>query len=718
MNRRRATAVVLWVLLGLLLAGYLVCLPRDLFRGVPYSTVVTDRNGELLGARIASDGQWRFPPCDSVPERYAAALVAFEDKYFYVHPGVNPIALVRAFSGNLKAGHVTSGGSTLTMQVIRMSRRRERTLVQKVIEAVQATRLELRCNKREILALYASYAPFGGNVVGIDAAAWRYFGRPAGELSWSEVATLAVLPNAPSSIHPGKGQEALLRKRNRLLERLRDKGCFDALSCELACEEPLPQAPLPLPSLASHYVERQPKGVQTRTSIDYHLQKKVEEVTTRWSDELAAEGVADLAALIIDLRTDEVLAYVGNASPERARTGQEVDIAASPRSTGSILKPILFCGAMQDGMILPQTLLQDTPLNIGGFAPQNFDRTFQGAVHASEALARSLNVPAVHLLHRYGVPRFRTLLQECGMTTLPFPATHYGLSLILGGAEGTLEEITGMYAGMVRTYEGLQEGFPLQDRNALWYTFEALSEVNRPDEIDWKRISSVRRIAWKTGTSYGFRDAWAVGVTPDYAVGVWCGNAQGQGVPGLTGARAAGPVLFDLFGLLPATSHWFQEPTEGVWADVCRASGHLRGPSCPEYDTVLLPARALESDACPYHRDGVFILPPAMEWFYKPRHPEYVVPSTRTDALQMEFIYPDPGTTITLPRQLDGSPGSAVFHLAHRRSDAVVYWHMDDQFIGETRYIHQKRLSPPPGRHVVTVVDDRGETAFVRFTIE
>lgn len=714
MKRRRA--IVLWVLLGLVLTGYLVCLPRDLFRGVPYSTVVRDRNGELLGARIASDGQWRFPPCDTVPDRYATALVAFEDHYFYWHPGVNPVALVRAFIGNLRAGHVTSGGSTITMQVIRLSRRRERTVWQKLVEAVLATRLELRYSKKHILALYASYAPFGGNVVGIDAAAWRYFGRPPGELSWSEVATLAVLPNAPSSIHPGKGQEALLKKRNRLLERLRDKGEIDALTCELSCEEPLPQAPVPLPALASHYVERQPKGVETVTTLDYYLQKKVEEVAARWSDDLALEGVGDLAAMVIDLKSGDLLAYVGNASPERKRPGQEVDIAHSPRSTGSILKPVLYCGTLQDGMLLPKTLLPDTPLNIGGFTPQNFDRTFQGAVPADEALARSLNVPAVHLLRRYGVPRFRTLLQQCGMSTLPFEASHYGLSLILGGAEGTLEDITRMYAGMVRSYEGLQT-FPLNDRAALWYTFEALSEVNRPDEIDWKLISSVRRIAWKTGTSYGFRDAWSVGVTPDYAVGVWCGNAEGQGVPGLTGAKTAGPVLFDLFSLLPATSHWFQEPSEGVWADVCTVSGHLKNPSCPESTPMLLPARALESDACPYHRDGVFVLPPAMEWYYKARHPEYVVP-TRTDAVQMEFIYPSSGDVIILPRQLDGSAGSAVFQLAHRRTDATVYWHLDNTFVGETRFLHQKRLAPPPGPHILTVVDENGETAAVRFTIE
>ena len=712
----RRTGIALSVLSGLLLTGYLVCLPRDLFRGVPDSSVVTDRSGELLGARIAEDGQWRFPPCDTVPERYAKALIQFEDRHFYLHPGVNPVSLGRALIGNFKAGHVTSGGSTITMQVIRMSRRKERTIKQKIIESILATRLELRCSKREILAMYASHAPFGGNVVGIDAAAWRYFGRPAVELSWSEAATLAVLPNSPSAIHPGKRQEDLLQKRNRLLLRLKKKGYIDESSYILACEEPLPGAPLPLPSTASHYVERQSKGVQTRTSIDIHLQRQVEAVAARWSDDLARDGIADLAAVVMDVRTGEVIAYVGNASPERERTGMEVDIAHSPRSTGSVLKPLLYCAALQDGLILPYMLLPDTPLNINGFSPQNFDRQFHGAVPANEALSRSLNVPAVHLLRRYGVPRMHSLLKRCGMSTLNFEPSHYGLSLILGGAEGCLDEITAMYARMARCHAGIEEG-PFTDKVALWYTFEALSDVNRPDEIDWKLIRSVRRIAWKTGTSYGFRDGWAVGTTPDYAIGVWCGNARGNGEPGLTGAKTAGPVLFDILSLLPETERWFQEPLDGFFGDVCRRSGHLKGPECEEYDTMILPARAQESEACPYHKGGVFALPPAMEWFYKAGHPEYTVPD-RAEIPQMEFIYPEQGSSITLPRQLDGSPGGVVVQLAHRRNSATVYWHLDNAFLGTTHIVHRMKISPPEGRHSLTAVDEKGESVSVSFTID
>ena len=715
MSRRKAVFLILF---EVLLAGWLCCLPKDLFKGTSYATVVTDRNGELLGARIAGDQQWRFPPCDTVPERFAAALIQFEDRHFRWHPGVNPVSLGRAFADNLRAGHVVSGGSTLTMQVIRLSRNRERTLWQKLVEAVLATRLEFRCSKDEILALYASHAPFGGNVVGLEAAAWRYFGRPPGELSWAESATLAVLPNAPASIHPGKAREQLLAKRNRLLERLHKRGYLDASTLETALAEPLPDAPYPLPNLARHFVEQQPRGAETRTGIDISLQRQVEDATTRWSDELAMTGTADLAAVILDIRTGETIAYVGNASPLRARTGSEVDIASAPRSTGSILKPFLYCAALADGTILPRTLLRDTPVNLNGFTPQNFDLQFHGAVPAAEALARSLNVPAVHLLRAYGPPRFLNVLREAGISTMNRDASYYGLSLILGGGEGTLADITRAYAGMVRSYDGLTTDSPFRDRIALWHTFEALKEVNRPDEIDWKLIRSVRKAAWKTGTSYGSRDAWAVGVTPDYAVGVWCGNADGHGVAGMTGAKTAGPVLFDLLNLLPPSSDWFEEPLDGgVWLDVCKESGMLRSQDCPDYERVLLPVQAQESEVCPYHKDGTFRLPPAMEWYYKAYHPEYEVrPATRDIAL-MEFLYPEPGTILTLPRQMDGSEGGAVFQAVHRDPAATLYWHLDDTYLGETRIIHQMRLSPAPGKHTVTVVDGDGNSVSVHFTI-
>ena len=719
--------------LGALFLAWLCCLPRELFKDVCYATVLESAEGELLGARIAEDGQWRFPPADSVPARYVTALVQFEDRAFWWHPGVDPLALARAAVDNLRAGHVVSGGSTLTMQVIRLSRQKERTLWQKGIEAVQATRLELSCSKRQILALYAAHAPYGGNVVGLEAAAWRYFGRPARELSWAEAATLAVLPNAPASLHPGRGREQLLAKRNRLLRRLLEHGDLDADSYAAALEEPLPDAPLPLPNLAPHYLEQGRRGARTRSSLQVSLQKAVADVTGRRSDDLAAEGVADLAAVVIDNGSGEIVAYVGNASPERKRPGVQVDIAAAPRSTGSILKPFLYAAALQEGIILPRTLLPDVPVNMGGFSPQNFDRQFYGAVPADEALARSLNVPAVFLLRSYGVAKFHSLLQAAGLSTLTRDAGHYGLSLVLGGGEGRLDQITAAYAALVRQYLNAGGGGV-----ALWYMFEALKEVNRPDQLDWRLIRSVRKAAWKTGTSYGFRDAWAVGMTPEYTIGVWAGNADGHGVPGLTGARAAGPVLFDILNLLPASEQWFPEPSAGqvpdqiiladsrgplyrssaVWARVCRESGYLAGPDCPEAGEMLIPSAGLESEACPYHREGEFVLPPAMEWFYKPHHPEYTGARTSASQRMVEFIYPAPGSTLTLPRQLSGAVEGVVFRVAHRKADATLWWHLDQTYVGETRFIHELRLAPAPGKHSLTVVDDEGNTASVSITVQ
>ena len=747
----------------LLLLAYAFCLPRQLFQ-VPYSTVVTDRHGELLGARIAPDGQWRFPPCDTVPRKFVRCLLAFEDRHFYYHPGVNPLSMARAAWQNIRQGRIVSGGSTLTMQTIRISRNRPRTFAEKVVEMILATRLELRYSKDEILALYASHAPFGGNVVGLDAAAWRYFAHPASELSWAEAATLAVLPNAPSAIHPGKGREALLRKRNRVLHLLWEQGDITSSDYALALDEPLPDAPLPLPRIAPHLVDRlasEHPGQSIVSTLDKSLQLRLEALAERHSREFARSDIRNLAILVIDLRENQVAAYCGNTGFGQSAEGSQVDIIRAPRSTGSILKPFLYYAALEEGLILPHTLLPDVPVNINGFAPQNFSRQFEGAVPASEALARSLNIPAVHLLQQYGVPKFHELLRQAGLTTIHRPPSHYGLSLILGGAEATLWDVTSLYAKMGRSLSGLPQTMPrlLASETAegdgnffhpggVWQVFDALTEVNRPEEIDWKSIPSMRPVAWKTGTSYGFRDAWAVGVTPRYAVGVWVGNASGEGKPGLVGARTAGPVLFDVLGLLPAAPTWFERP-DGVFVDaeVCRLSGHLKGRFCLDADTVLILPAGRRTASCPYHRpviltaDGAyrlhqecadseptrsaswFALPPVWEWYYKQHHPEYrplppFKPGCGGDASQaMQFIYPTPGARITLPRQMDGTPGHLVARVACGQAGATLFWHLDDDYLGETRDFHEMALQPAPGRHALTVVDGEGNTVSVTFHI-
>ena len=763
-KRLSVTKKVILCILAFLVTGYIFCLPRHLFH-VPYSTVVTDRNEELLGARIASDGQWRFPPRNTTPEKIKECLITFEDKHFYHHWGVNPFAIGRAFYQNVKNKRIVSGGSTLTMQTIRLARNESRTFREKLIEMIWATRLEFRASKEEILSMYISHAPFGGNVVGLDAAAWRYFGHSADDLSWAESAMLAVLPNAPAMIHLSKGRKTLLDKRNRLLKQLLEKKTIDSSTYELAISEPLPDEPHPLPHIAPYLVSRfyqERNGEYSRSTINKGIQTQIEDLAERWSNEFRRSDIRNLAILVIDIPSNQVVAYCGNVHFDQKQGGNQVDVIQAPRSTGSILKPFLYYAMLQEGSLLPDMLLPDVPVNINGFTPQNFSMQFEGAVPASEALARSLNIPAVTMLQRYGVPKFHSFLQQIGLKTINRSSSHYGLSLILGGAEATLWDVTNAYAMMGRSLLQLPQRScslllptsritestdPFQP-GAVWQTFDALKEVNRPEEIDWKSIPSMQTIAWKTGTSYGFRDAWAVGVTPRYAVGVWVGNATGEGKPGLVGAQTAGPVLFDIFNLLPSSS-WFTRPA-GIFveAEVCRKSGHLKGRFCDETDTLLVLPAGLRTEACPYHhlvtlsadesqriyencanteptlRKSWFTLPPVWEWYYKQHHPEYKpLPPFKAgcgeDTFQpMQFIYPPMNARIKLPKQLDGSKGFLTVELAHNNPNATVFWHLDETYQAQTQDFHKISLQPAAGKHSLTAVDGEGNTISTTFFVE
>lgn len=763
-KRLSVTKKVILCILAFLVTGYIFCLPRHLFH-VPYSTVVTDQNEELLGARIASDGQWRFPPRNTTPEKIKECLITFEDKHFYHHWGVNPFAIGRAFYQNVKNKRIVSGGSTLTMQTIRLARNESRTFREKLIEMIWATRLEFRASKEEILSMYISHAPFGGNVVGLDAAAWRYFGHSADDLSWAESAMLAVLPNAPAMIHLSKGRKTLLDKRNRLLKQLLEKKTIDSSTYELAISEPLPDEPHPLPQIAPYLVSRfyqERNGEYSRSTINRGIQTQVEDLAERWSNEFGRSDIRNLAILVIDIPSNQVVAYCGNVHFDRKQGGNQVDVIQAPRSTGSILKPFLYYAMLQEGSLLPDMLLPDVPVNINGFTPQNFSMQFEGAVPASEALARSLNIPAVTMLQRYGVPKFHSFLQQIGLKTINRSSSHYGLSLVLGGAEATLWDVTNAYAMMGRSLLQLPQRScslllptsritestdPFQP-GAVWQTFDALKEVNRPEEIDWKSIPSMQTIAWKTGTSYGFRDAWAVGVTPRYAVGVWVGNATGEGKPGLVGAQTAGPVLFDIFNLLPASS-WFTRPA-GIFveAEVCRKSGHLKGRFCDETDTLLVLPAGLRTEACPYHhlvtlsadesqriyencanteptlQKSWFTLPPVWEWYYKQHHPEYKpLPPFKAgcgeDTFQpMQFIYPPMNARIKLPKQLDGSKGFLTVELAHSNPNATVFWHLDETYQAQTQDFHKISLQPAAGKHSLTAVDGEGNTISTTFFVE
>ncbi|MBQ0086785.1 MAG: penicillin-binding protein 1C [Bacteroidales bacterium] len=677
MTRNRT--IIALLVFGTVFLLWLFCLPKDPFQSVPYSTVVLDRNGELLGARVADDGQWRFPPCDSLPSKYKAAVIEFEDRGFMHHFGFSIKAIGRALVQNLRGGHTVSGASTITMQVIRMSRNKPRNIWQKAIETFMATRMESRSTKDEILCMYASHAPFGGNVIGLQAASWKYLGCEPGQMSWAEASLMAVLPNAPSSMHLSKNREALKKKRNRLLLHLHDRGYISESEYLDAVDESLPENPLPIPSLAFHVVQENDiirHGMQSKTTIDIKLQNQIEDLADGWCKEINENGAADLAVIVIDVQTGDELVRIGNANLSRKRLGMYVDITRSPRSTGSILKPLLYCAALQEGIITPGTLLPDIPMNFNGFAPNNFDRSFNGAVTARNALCRSLNIPSVYLLKQYGINQFCSLLQSCGLTTIDDSAQRYGYSLILGGAETTLAEITSIYASLARNALMPEIDstsiFPFKDKSAIWQTLDALSDVSRPDEIDWRAIESVERIAWKTGTSWGGRDAWATGVTPEYAVGVWVGNAEGGSCPNMTGSRTAGPVMFDIFNCLPGSNMWFAEPNDYKF----------------KYEN-----KTTESDYSGIER--IFML----------------------DSSPMRFIYPSMGANITIPRQLDGSINGMTLYVVHRTKEMELFWHMDGCYLGSTKDIHKMNINPENGKHVVSVMDLDANTIVVEFEV-
>ncbi len=760
------------------LAGILwyFSLPDPLF-DVTYSTVIEDRNGELLGARIAEDEQWRFHLETELPERYKTAVLHYEDRRFMRHPGVDPLAFGRAFIQNVRARRVVSGGSTISMQVIRLSGENPpRTPARKALEMMQATRLEWAYSKDEILMMYASHAPFGGNVVGYDAASWRYFGRPADELSWAESALLAVLPNSPSLMHPGRNRQALQQKRDRLLNSLHEAGYIDDLTLDLALGEPVPQAPKPVPGLSPHLLDRvysgPDRGKKLRTTIHSDLQRRASEVVSRYYGSYRQNEVHNIAAVIAEVKTGKVLAYIGN-SPGDTRSsgrGHQVDIVQSRRSTGSLLKPMLYALMLDRGELLPHTLVADVPTQISDYAPQNFSRTYSGAVPASEVISRSLNVPSVRMLQQFGLSEFHNWLQLLGMSTIDRPAGHYGLTLILGGAEGTLWELTGMYASLARhlqirdaaTPESLRYRFqplqyvqgdeaaraesgslPLLSQAAVWAMLEAMSEVKRPDgEVDWRRFDSARRLAWKTGTSYGHRDAWSVGVTPEYVIGVWVGNAGGEGRPGLTGVQKAAPVMFDLFNLMEPTS-WFTEPVyQTKTVEICTKSGHRAGPDCESTELQSIPETGLETNICPYHSRihtdasqqfrlssrcasagemhavSWFELPPAMAWYYRKFHSSYRgLPDWAPGCAPEEaaggaiaLLYPLHDADIYIPLELDGSRGRAVLEAAHQKADTRIYWHLNGDWIGTTQGEHQLAVAPPPGTYKLTLVDEHGST--------
>lgn len=768
MTRRRRR----WYRTGLVLAGLFLlflCIPVPKFDD-PYSTVLTARDGELLGARIASDGQWRFPATNNYSEKYIACVLEYEDQQFFRHFGFNPVAFFQAVIENSKAGRVVRGGSTITMQVVRLARKNKpRTYGEKLLEVILAMRMELRYSKKTILDLYAAHAPFGGNVVGIDAAAWRYFHTTPDQLTWSEAATLAVLPNAPSMIHPGKSRDLLLDKRDALLLRMTTSKvhCPKRLNVpkleyddyELALMERLPDKPYDMPMLAYHYLmdqEKTHRGEQIHSDIDFKLQQTVMEIMDRHYQANTQNQIENAAVYVVDYLNEQIVAYVGNNA--EAKDASMVDMVKAQRSTGSIMKPFLFAAMLDEGTLLPTMLLPDVPMNLSGFTPKNYSGQYWGVVPANVALQHSLNAPFVHLLKEYGHQRFHSLLRRLGISGIVFDSDHYGLSLVVGGAEASLYDLVNAYAKMGRKLAAaVNEDFndPVPDESspfsadAIAITFDVMKGLTRPtNQIGWSGFSSSKQVAWKTGTSFGFRDAWAIGLTDHYVIGVWVGNADGEGRPGLTGVGVAAPLMFDVAAALKDSYTYPAATATAMEVEVCAESGYPDADVCGKTKKVMMPNVEIKTGPCPYHKkvfldstrqyqvlpdcypidqrcyEVYFMLPPVLEWFYKKHSAMYrplpaMYPSCATahpDEM-MAFVYPKSDARVTIPIGIKGNRQQVIFEIAHRNPQKTIYWTLNNVFIGQTRLNHQMPIDVEKGSYELRCVDEDGVELYRKLVV-
>ncbi len=672
-NRRLIALMLPFLLIAILfiLANWCFPLPKARLHP-PVSQIVLDRNGEWLRAFLADDGMWRFSrqgislqpsavrnqqdgvasPENLLTEGFRKpqtipadtyllhqAMLTSEDRWFYYHYGINPVSIATALYDNLKAGKVVRGGSTITMQVARLMEPKARNIPNKLIEMFRALQLEHAYSKSEILTFYFNMLPYGGNIVGTAAASRFYFNKPQHALSLGEAALLAAIPNAPERLRPDRFPENVRKAREKVLNRLLARRQISEQQWQEAVQEPIPNKRYPLPFKAPHLSRLLVKKNRSNAKLTSDgriyttIDAKVQETAVRiLSEYLESERKLSLrgshststgAIIVMDTQSRHVLAMVGSHDFfDREALGQ-VNGTLAPRSPGSALKPFVYALAMEQGLITPETLLFDVPVTYAGYEPVNYDGKYNGYITARQALARSLNVPAVNLNSRlenrtlYSPPiqeskarvggsTLHTFLKQAGISTLA-PAQKYGLSMVLGGCEVNLLELTTLYAGLANMGEfghyqlTLPRNSHLPQRLLRKETSFIITEMLTDSQLPintvknpeaFERTMNLPKIAWKTGTSYGHRDAWCIGYSPTLTIGVWLGNFSGKGTPMLSGTEAATPILFALFTALTGqdTHRWFTKPEQLKTRQVCALSGAPVSPHCPVHkDDVYIP---------------------------------------------------------------------------------------------------------------------------------
>jgi penicillin-binding protein 1C len=765
--RRAATALSLFLIVVAASAFILDRLfPFPVERLEPAPAVrVLDNDGKPLRYFLAPDGMWRFPvTLDQVSPDLITALIHSEDRYFYYHPGVNPPAVLRAVWSNIRHRRVVSGASTIPMQVARLVSPRPRTISAKMVEALRALQLSAHYPKDQILTWYLNLAPFGGNVVGVGAASWRYFDKDPQALSLGEIALLSVLPRSPSRYNPLKNPDAALRVRNQVLDRFARDHVFDPASIRAARSRPLLAKRAAVPQAAPHFCRRLrsrlPEQGVLHSTLDRRMQNILEASIQSRLKELRRAAIDSVAVVILHTRTREVPAYAGSPDFWDATRQGQVDNALSRRSPGSTLKPFLYVLAFDQGHLTPESMLLDVPTDFGGYMPENYGQDFQGLISARMALATSVNVPAARLLSRCGTVPFHNLLLRGGLHTLDRPAAHYGLSLALGGCEVRLLDLVNLYAtlaagGVHRPVKPLagptfHGGTQIFSPEAAAMVLDILTMTRRPEMSDsWEFTVDAPAVAWKTGTSFGHRDAWAVGVNRDLAIGVWVGNPDGSQCKNISGTLHAAPLLFDLFRkLAPGSTALPRFATPALQrTPVCAVSGERPGPDCPVILTRSI-AGVTSLPRCTMHKrifvdpetglrlhgdcllnrpvqeETAVVWPPELVAYRMaqgvvlpglPRvHPDCPdVPEEKGPVIQSlaagtpYLIRPDaPAEFQRLA--LTAAPGTGA---------SIHYWYVNDRYVGHVTPETPCFVPLSPGRHDVFVVDDLGRSSRTRFTV-
>ena len=612
-RRARLKKAGLW-LAGVIVAFFLIDFIAPVNTKIPFAQEIEARDGTVLHAYRASDGQWRmFTRLDEITPELQKAIVFKEDKHFFHHFGVNPVAVGRAFFTNIFRLKRTSGASTITMQVARMLDPKQRTYVNKCIEMFRAIQLEVHYSKQEILQLYLNLVPYGSNIEGVKAASLLYFNKTPDHLSLAEITALSIIPNRPNSLVMGKDNQLIVKQRNKWLQRFGEAKLFPASVVTDALQEPLNayrhSAPGGAPQFAIRIRKSNRSGAEVRTTMDAPLQQKAEAIVTNYVNQLKLHNINNASVLVVDNLTHEVLVYIGSSDfNDRYHYGQ-VDGVQAVRSPGSTLKPLLYGLNMDKGSITPKTMIADVPINIKGYSPENYDRGFNGNVTAEFALSHSLNIPAVKLLDNEGVDNFVTVLSKTGFTSIEKNRKKIGLSLILGGCGVRLDELTALYSSFANggkyaplTYTILlpgkkgaaklnkkdttqMAGLQVLSPAADFMLTRILSELHRPDLPNaYDEAQGIPHIAWKTGTSYGRKDAWSVGYNKRFTIGVWLGNFSAAGVPELSGASTATPLLFQLFNAIDhnAANEWLEPPADIGFRLVCTATGMVPNDFCQD----------------------------------------------------------------------------------------------------------------------------------------